>query len=162
MAESESERLVTAGRVGRPHGLDGSFRVVAPEHPLDAGTAVTVGGVAHTVARRRGSSDQPILTLAAVGDRERAAALKGELLLVAEADSPLGEDEWLAADLVGCRVPGLDSTVERIIAAPSCDVLELADGTLVPLVRDAVTAVDPAAGTVEVDRAFLGLEGPKP
>ena len=34
--------LVTAGRVGKPHGLDGSFYVEGASHPLPAGTAVTV------------------------------------------------------------------------------------------------------------------------
>ena len=86
MADRHSERLVTAGRVGRAHGLDGSFRVNAPEHPLAPGTAVIVAGVAHTVRRRRGSHEQPIIALAAMTDREAAAALGGELLLVAESD----------------------------------------------------------------------------
>ena len=32
--------LVTAGRVGKPHGLDGSFYVEAPRHALPEGTAL--------------------------------------------------------------------------------------------------------------------------
>ena len=157
MADPDSERLVTAGRVGRPHGLDGSFRILVPAHPLGVGTEVTVAGATHRVRVRRGSDDQPIVALDRVTTREAAAALGGELLLVADS---LGPGEWLASDLVGCRIEGV-GTVERVIASPSCDVLELSDGSLIPLIADAVTAVDTGARTLEVNRAFLGLEQPQ-
>jgi 16S rRNA processing protein RimM len=156
VAASGSGRLVTAGRVGRPHTLDGSFKVLDPVHPLAKGTRVTVAGVARTVRLRRGSDDQPIVALKGVTTKEAAAALGGELMLVDERDWPIEEDEWLADDLIGCEVPGL-GRVERIIAGPSCDVLELAGGTLVPLVRDAIVSVDVEGRTVAVNRGFLGL-----
>ena len=56
-------------------------------------------------------------------------------------EDELGEGEWLASDLVGCRVPGL-GTVARVVDAPSCSVLELDDGTLVPFISDAIERVD--------------------
>lgn len=160
MAEGGSGRLVTAGRAGRPHGLDGSIRVLEPEHGLGVGTEVTIAGRVRPVRRRRGTDLQPIVTLDGIGDREAALELGGELLLVAEGELPLGTGEWLAEDLVGCDVPGL-GPVRRILAGPSCDVLELDDGTLVPLVADAVLDVDLARRTVSVDREFLGLGGPE-
>ena len=160
MAGPDPERLVTAGRIGRAHGLDGSFKVAVPAHPLGKGTRVTVAGTRYTVRQRRGSDEQPIVALHGVADREAAAALSGELLLVAESDSPLEAGEWLASELIGCRIEGV-GTVERIIASPSCDVLEISDGSLIPLIADAVTAVDTEARTVEVDRDFLGLEPPQ-
>ena len=83
-----------------------------------------------------------------------AAAIGGELLLVAQ-DLPPGE--WLASDLVGCGVDDRGS-VRRVLAGPSCDVLELEDGTLVPLVADAVRAVDTVGRRIEVDWDFLGRE----
>ena len=157
MADPEPERLVTAGRVGKAHGLDGSFRVSAPDHPLTPGTTVIVAGKRYRVSRRKGSDDSPILALKGVGTREAAVALGGELLLVTESNSPLEEGEWLAADLIGCEIEGI-GTVERIIASPSCDVLEVSDGSLIPLIADAVTAVDTEARTVAVNYAFLGRE----
>lgn len=159
MADPDPERLVTAGRVGKAHGLDGSFRVSAPDHPLAPGTTVIVAGDRYRVSRRKGSDDSPILALKGVNTREAAVALGGELLLVSESNSPLEEGEWLAADLIGCAIEGI-GTVERVIAAPSCDVLELSDGSLIPLIADAVSAVDVEARTLEVDRVFLGLEPP--
>ena len=148
--------LRSAGRVGRPHGLDGSFHVREAKHPLAEGTIVIVDGAQHRVDRRAGTDAAPLLKLDGVADRESAAALTGRSLEVADDRPPLDEGEWLAADLVGCEVTGL-GTVERVIGGPSCDVLELDDGTLVPLVKDAVRAIDPGARRIEVDRHFLGL-----
>ena len=148
------ERLVTAGRVGKPHGLDGSFHVGDAQHPLEPGTVLTVGGTSRRVERLAGTADRPLLRLEGVSDREAAAALGGELLLVA---SELVEGEWLAEDLVGCRVDGL-GTVARVIAGSSCDLLELDDGALVPLVGDAIESVDIAGRTIEVDERFLGQD----
>ena len=160
MTAPDPERLVTAGRVGKAHGLDGSFRVTSPDHPLAPGTTVIVAGDRYRVSRRKGSDESPILALKGVTTREAAVALGGELLLVTESNSPLEEGEWLAADLIGCRVEGA-GTVEQVIASPSCDVLEMSDGSLIPLIADAVTSVDTDARMLEVNRAFLGLD-PQP
>jgi 16S rRNA processing protein RimM len=150
-------RLVTAGRVGRPHGLDGAFKVLDAVHALAVGTVVTVGEREVSVRSRRGTDAQPIVALKGVRSREDAAALGGQLLLVSEPDAPLGEGEWLAEDLVGCEVEGLGPVV-RVMDGPSCDVLEVGEGTLVPLVSDAVLEVDTDRRRIRVDRAFLGLE----
>jgi ribosomal 30S subunit maturation factor RimM len=49
--------------------------------------------------------------------------------------------------------------VRQVVHGPSCDVLEVGDGpVLVPFVSDAITRVDVASRTVEVDRDFLGLD----
>jgi 16S rRNA processing protein RimM len=147
-------RLVTAGVVGRSHGLDGSFHVERPQHPLERGTAVRLDGSERTVERRAGTDRKPLVRLGGIATREAVAALRGQLLLVEES---LAEGEWLAEDLVGCRVAGLGAVV-RVIDAPSCDLLELAGGELVPLISDAVLAVDLDAKAIEIDRRFLRLE----
>lgn len=145
-----------AGRVGRPHGRDGSFHVQAPGHALPEGLAVTVAGRERRIERRAGTDERPLVRLEGSASREDAEALRGETLFVAEADAPLGEGEYLSADLVGCSVPGL-GTVRGVVAGPSCDVLDV-DGRLVPFVTDAIRRVDVEAGVVEVNLAFLGLE----
>jgi ribosomal 30S subunit maturation factor RimM len=38
--------------------------------------------------------------------------------------------------------------------APSCSILELDDGTLVPFISDAIRRIDREAGQVEVNRDF--------
>ena len=140
---------MTAGRVGKPHGLDGSFYVEGPRHRLPEGLSVFVAGAAHEVARRAGTDDRPLIRLAGVDDPRE---LRGEVLLV---EDELEEGEWLASDLVGMAVPGM-GRVARLMDAPSCTVLELDDGTLVPFVTDAIERVDVDAGEIHVNRDFLG------
>ena len=151
------ERLVPAGRIGRPHGRDGSFYVDGAEHPLPAGLTVTVRERSVRIERRAGTDERPLIRLEGSASREDAAALRGEVLLVPEADAPLGAGEYRFADLVGCSVPGL-GTVREVLSGPSCDVLDV-DGTLVPFVSDAVRRVDLEERVIEVDRDFLGLDG---
>ncbi len=140
---------MTAGRVGKPHGLDGSFYVDGPRHELPEGTLLTIVGAEHRVERRAGTDERPLIRLGGVDD---ARPLRGELMLV---EDELAEGEWLASDLVGCRVPGL-GTVAQVVDGPSCSVLELDDGTLVPFVSDAVERVDLDAGEIHVNEEFLG------
>ncbi len=140
--------------MGRPHGLDGTFAVLEPRERLEVGTIVTVAGRARAVESLGGTDKRPLVRLEGVDDRDGARALGGELLLAP--GGRLTEGEWLAADLIGCSVDG-GGSVRRVIAGPSCDVLELDDGTLVPLVADAVKEVDPEGRRIEIDRAFLGM-----
>ena len=142
---------MTAGRVGKPHGLDGSFYVEGPRHALPEGCTVFVQSEAHTsrAARRAPTTGHS----SASPESSDPRPLGGELLLV---EDELGEGEWLASDLVGCRVPELDGVVARILDEPSCSVLELEDGTLIPLISDAVERVDLEAREIHVNRDFLG------
>ena len=122
-----------------------------PDHALDEGTSLVLASRALTVERRAGTDDRPLVRLSGLGDRDAVTNLRGKLLLV---EANLGEGEWIAADLIGCRVPGL-GTVRRVLDAPSCDLLELDDGTLVPFVSDAIANVDCGARRIEVRRGFL-------
>ena len=140
---------MTAGRVGKPHGLDGSFYVEGARHALPKGCAVAIGSEVHSVDRRAGTDDRPLIHLSGVADPR---LLRGETLLV---EDELGEGEWLASDLVGCRVPDL-ATVARVLDAPSCSVLELDDVTLVPFISDAIERVDLDAREIRVKTDFLG------
>jgi 16S rRNA processing protein RimM len=139
--------LVTAGRVGKPHGRDGSFYVEGAAHALPVGLTVLLQERPHTVSRRAGTDDRPLIRLSGVSE---PGALRGELLLV---DEQLGNEEWLASDLLHCSVPG-HGRVVRVLDGPSCSVLELEDGTLVPFVSDAIRSVGP--GEILVNEEFLG------
>jgi 16S rRNA processing protein RimM len=139
--------LVTGGRVGKPHGNDGSFYVEEAAHPMARGDAVVVGSSAHVVARRGGTDERPLIRLDGVDDPR---PLRGEALLV---EAELAHDEWLASQLVGRAVAG-HGRVARVLDGPSCSVLELSDGTLVPFVRDAIRSV--GEEEIEVNEDFLG------
>jgi 16S rRNA processing protein RimM len=142
--------LVTAGRVGRAHGRDGSFWVEAADHELPEGTVLTLAGRELRVERRAGTADRPLIRLS---DLDDPRPLRGTPLLVA---AELEEGEWLAADLVGCTVPGRGQ-VRNVLDGASCSLLELDDGTLVPFASDAVRSIDPGERRIEIDEEFLGL-----
>ena len=137
-------------KVGRPHGLDGSFYV---DGPVEVGEVVTIDGTEYTVVARKGTEAKPIVRLSGVEDRDAAEAFRGKTIVTES--TPPGEDEWLISDLVGCRIEGLGE-VTGVLEGMSCDVLEVG-GELVPLVGDAVTKVDVENKLIEVNREFLGL-----
>ena len=159
-----------AGTVGRPHGLDGSFHVVAANPTLlslNGAVRISTSGEERRITRRAGTDARPILRLEGYEDRTAAQTLSGAELLVARSTAPdLEQDEWWAEDLEGCSVVDAGRTVgvvRRLLALPSCEVLEVeraADGTvlLVPLVSDAVRSVDLERREIDVDLAFLGEE----
>ena len=155
-----------AGRVGRPHGLDGSFYVSDPTPQLlAAGRTVVATGQKREIVRRAGTDERPIVRLAEIEDRPSAEALRGEELLCPRDAAPeLDEDEWWAEDLVGCRVIAAGRAigqVNRLVALPSCEALAVGRGdgkeVLVPLVSDAVGRVDIERGEIEVDLDFVGM-----
>ena len=153
---------LNAGRVGRPHGLDGSFHVTRPRAVLlPLGGSVRIGDVARCIVRRAGTDDRPILRLEGVDDRAGAEALRGEdLFVLRTAAPPLEPGEYWAEDLHGCAVVTPDGrslgVVGGLRALPSCEVLEVGD-LLVPMVGDAVRDIDIAGRRIVVDADFLGL-----
>jgi 16S rRNA processing protein RimM len=156
-----------AGRVGRPHGLDGSFHVTRPNAQLLRDAAhVLIDDRELEVTRRAGTDRSPILRVAGHEDRRAAEALRGKDLMVARAEAPeLGADEWWAEDLAGCDVHDGGrpvGVVRQLLELPSCEVLEVerAGGgdLLVPLVSDAVREVDLDQRTIDIDLRFLGEE----
>jgi 16S rRNA processing protein RimM len=154
--------VLNAGRIGRPHGLDGSFHVTRPRAALLAlGGEVRIGALWHAIVRRSGTDDRPILRLHGVDDRPGAEALRGEELFVARTAAPeLEPGEYWAEDLQGCRVVTADGrelgVVQGMRALPSCEVLEVGE-LLVPMVGDAVRDVDVLARRIVVDGDFLGV-----
>jgi 16S rRNA processing protein RimM len=155
-----------AGRIGSPHGLDGSFHVAEANASLLAhGAGVQVAGETRRITRRAGTDLRPIVRIDGCEDRAGAEALRGlEIFAPREAAPALESDEWWAEDLESCRVHDGGrpvGTVRRLLALPSCEVLEVAreDGAgdlLVPLIRDAVRGVDMERREIDIDLAFLG------
>ena len=164
-SSTSSTDWLLAGRIGRPHGLDGSFHVQDARFELLAqGASVRLEDRARVIERRAGTPARPIVRLDGSRTREDAQAMRGGELLVARAAAPpLGRDEFYAEDLEGCEVHDGERSVgvvRALLGLPSCEVLEVArqerGDLLVPLVRDAVRAVDPHARRIEIDLEFLG------
>ncbi len=163
---SDDAAELAAGRVGRAHGLDGSFYVTgAKARLLTLGASVRVAGRSAEIVRRAGTDARPIIRLAGVSDRPAAEALRGSELLITAASAPrLGEGEWWAHELEGCEVFARRAPARSRHAADRAALVRDARGTpagggelLVPLVRDAIRRVDTSAGRIDVDGDFLDL-----
>ena len=157
--------FLSAGRVGRAHGLDGSFVVTRPRSPLLVlGGTLRVGEDDREIVRRAGTDDKPIVRLAGIDSREAADAVRGSELLVPRSAAPaLDADEYWPEDLEGCSVTDGDvvvGVVRALVGYPSVDVLEVEregrDPLLVPMVHDAIRSVDVGARRIDVSLAFLG------
>lgn len=158
-------RILAAGRVGRAHGLDGSFYVTGARlRLLRVGTKVTVGELTAPIVRLAGLEKHPIVRLEGIGDRAAAEQLRGATLTVEQGEAPaLEPGEWWAHELEGCAVRDGErhvGTVARLLELPSCEALQvrLSDGgeLLVPMVADAIRTVDVKQGSIDVNLAFLG------
>jgi 16S rRNA processing protein RimM len=157
------ERFLEAGRVGRAHGLDGSFHVTSPRpRLLTLGMPTDLG----EIVRRVGTDERPVIRLAGLETREAAEALHGQPLRVALEDAPpLEPGEWWAHELEGLRVTDGDrevGTVRRMLELPSVEVLEVErpNGAelLVPMVGDAIRELDMEGRRVDVDLRFLDAD----
>ena len=86
------------------------------------------------VASARPHQKRHLVVFAGIDDRAQAEALRGLVLRAAPIDDP---DEMWVHELIGARVVDQHGVgrgvVARVVANPAGDLLELADGALVPL-----------------------------
>jgi 16S rRNA processing protein RimM len=153
--------LVSVGRVGRPHGLDGGFFVEGASERQDVfaeGATLHAGGEpAIVVASRHGSGGRPVIRL----DREVGRGT--ELAVLRETlPSLTDEDEFYVFQLVGLSVVEeggrLLGRVREVLEYPGNDVLELDSGASLPLVEACVQQVDLAGGRIVVAVGFADPE----
>lgn len=140
--------------------------MVGPEaDAITVGRRVIVNGHSAVIERRAGTDAKPIARLSGRTTRSAAEELRGTSLMARREDlPPLEHGEFWASDLIGSAVADGERVVGRVtrlLGLPSCEVLEVArseggDPLLVPLVADAVRAVDPQRGRVDIDLGFLG------
>ena len=152
--------LVPIGKVGRPHGLDGSFFVEGASDRAGAfkvGTSLQVGDdVYEIVSSKHGAQGRPVIRL----DR---AVPRGATLTVPRDSLPaLEEDEYYAFQLVGLAVEEEGGRslgrVREVLDYPANDVLELDSGVSLPLVEACVRQVDLAGGRIVVAAGFADPE----
>jgi 16S rRNA processing protein RimM len=152
--------LVSIGRVGRPHGVDGSFFVEGPSERAEAfATGATVyvdGAPVKIVASKRGSQNRPVIRLERRVDR-------GAVLAVPRDSLPaLAADEYYTFQLVGLAVEEeggrLLGRVCEVLDYPANDVLELDSGVSLPLVEACVRQVDLEGGRIVIAAGFADPE----
>lgn len=148
--------FVDVGRVGRPHGLDGSFVV---EHPSDdpdrfaPGAELLAGGEpAKVVASKRAGQGRLVVKLDRRVERGTALEVSREALPEPE------PGEWYVFQLVGLAVEEDGGRqlgrVADVEPWPANDVLILEGGAMLPLVDACVLEVDLDAGRILVARGF--------
>ena len=147
--------LVVVGRVGKSHGLDGSFVVEEAseaEERFRIGAELIVENEPARIIAARRARGRPVIRL----DRRvpRGAALE----IPRDSLAPPGEDEYYVFQLVGQRVEedggrplGIVTDVSPGLAN---DVLELDSGLFLPMVEDCILEVDLPAGRIVVARGF--------
>jgi 16S rRNA processing protein RimM len=140
---ADPERVLV-GRVGRPHGLDGSFVVEdasADARWFEVGSRLIAGDAeAEVVAARGGGGGRRVIRL----DRDVA---RGTPLAVARDELPAtGEDEYYIFELVGLEVVEEGGRtlgrVLRVDPGVANDALALDGGLLLPLVGACVRDID--------------------
>lgn len=149
-------RWVSVGRVGRPHGLDGSFVVEAASEEPDRfapGARVYVEREPATVVASKRAGGRPVIKL------DRPAGRGTPLELPAGELPQPPEGEFYAFQLVGLEVQeeggrGL-GRVAVVSPGVANDVLELDSGLALPLVEDWVRQVDLEAGRIVVTSGFV-------
>ncbi|MDP8910927.1 MAG: ribosome maturation factor RimM [Actinomycetota bacterium] len=146
---------MAVGRVGRPHGLDGSFFVEDPsESPERFAVGVTLfaGREPVRIVASKRARGRPVIRLDRRVDR-------GTPLAVRKADlSPPPEDTYYVFELVGLEVEQEDGTrlgrVTDVAPGVANDVLELDSGLALPLVDACVLEVDVEQGRIVVAPGF--------
>jgi 16S rRNA processing protein RimM len=151
---------VVIGRVGRPHGLDGSFFVEDAsdrEGAFARGTVVHVDGEpAEIVGSKRGAHGRPVIRL------DRTVPRGATLAIPRSALPSLPDDEYYAFQLVGLAVEEEGGRalgrVRDVLEYPANDVLELDSGASLPLVEACVRQVDLEHGRIVIAPGFADPE----
>jgi 16S rRNA processing protein RimM len=149
-----SER-VQVGRVGKPHGLDGSFVVEqASEDPrwFEAGSKLLVEGETAQVLASKVAGGRPVIRL------DRRAERGAPIEVARTALPPTGADEFYVFELIGLDV--VEETgrplgkVVDVAAGVANDALELDGGAMLPLHEDCIRDIDLSARRILVARGF--------
>jgi len=147
--------LVVVGRVGRPHGLDGSFVVDdASEDPerLALGATVYVRGREARIVDSKRAGGRLVIRL------DRAVSRGEELTVPRAALPPLDDGSFYVFELVGLEVVeeggAVLGRVRDVSPGVANDVLELDSGLALPMHESCVRRVDLASGTIVVAQGF--------
>jgi len=151
------KETLTIGVVARPHGVRGELRVHLYDEDslaLDACKRVVLSRAnrpdeVRAVTRVRRVPEAYLLSLEGVADRDQADALRGVEVAVYRAElPPLGEGEFLIADLVGLRAEdtagnhlGEVAEIQRTGAQDLAVVVQGDEARLIPLVPELVIEV---------------------
>jgi 16S rRNA processing protein RimM len=152
---SSSRDRVQVGRVGRPHGLDGSFVVEdaseAPER-FAVGATLLVGGEPSEVVASKRAGGRPAIKL------DRPVARGAVLEVPREALAPPEADAYYVFQLVGLAVEEESGRalgqVADVTPGVANDVVELDSGLALPLVEACVRTIDLERGRIVIASGY--------
>ena len=146
---------VSIGRVGKPHGLDGSFVVEQPSEDarwFAKGSKLLAGGEPAAVLGAKRAAGRPVVRL------DRKVPRGTPLEVERSARPPTADDEYYVFELVG--LPVVEETGRELGAVVSVDpgvandVLVLDSGLALPMVEECIRTVDVAGGRILVASGF--------
>ena len=150
---------VVVGRVGKSHGLDGSFVVEDASETSElfaVGAKLIVEGAEATVVGSRQARGRPVIRL------DRHVPRGAPLEVPRETLAPTAEGEYYVFELVGLRVEeeggAILGTVTDVAPGVANDVLELDSGLALPMVEDCVLAVDTEGGRILIAPGFSDMD----
>ena len=148
--------LVVVGRVGKSHGLDGSFVVEDASETRElfaVGAKLFVDGGEATVVGSKQARGRPVIRL------DRRVARGVTLQVPREALAPTAEGEYYVFQLVGLLVEeegGRElGRVTEVAPGVANDVLELDSSLALPMVEDCVLRVDVEGGRILIAPGFI-------
>ena len=146
---------VAVGRVGRAHGLDGSFVVEGAsedERWFAAGARLLAGGDEAEVVAAKRAGGRPVIRL------DRAVPRGTTLEVERSALPPTEEGEFYVFQLVGLEVVEEEGRplgrVTTVTAGVANDVLELDSGLALPMVEECVRRIDLESRRILVAAGF--------
>ena len=154
---TDEDELVPVGRVGRRHGLDGSFvveRASENERLFEPGATLIAGGERATVAARKRSGGRLVIKLDPTAERGTELAVRRSTLPEPQPDSfYVFQLQGLEVVEEGGRRLG---EVREVAQGVANDVLELDSGISLPMHEACIREIDLAAGTIVVAVGFAG------
>jgi len=146
---------VAIGRVGKPHGLDGSFYVERPsadDRWWQVGSRFLAGGEAAEVVGARRAQGRPVIKL------DRSVARGTELEIDRTELPPTDEDEYYTFQLLGLEVVEENGralgSVADVLPGVANDVLQVGEDLLLPMIEDCILSVDLEARRIVVAEGF--------
>ena len=156
-----SDRLVALGRFGAPQGVRGEIRVKS--YTADPASIGVYGPLTDAAGARRFllrvvrplRDDMVVARVEGVADRNAAEALTGVELFARRSQlPPPAEDEFYHDDLIGLEAATpqgeVVGRVRAVLNHGAGDILEIADGSLLPFTKAVVPEIDFAAGRLVV------------
>lgn len=160
---SLSEDRIIVGKIGKPHGIGGFFRVnILTDFPerFKSMQKITAGDRNYNIEALREHNNSLLMKFENIDTPEDAKLLNGKLLTVSKSEAiPLEEGEYYIFDIIGMNAYDTEGNVlgkvQNVLQTGSNDVYEIKDEAgkeiLIPALKKVVKEIDVAGKKMVVD-----------